>query len=99
MADAPKYGIEEQRKAAEAILDLGDRFERLRDQAERASIGVRSSLARELNRLRMELIGLKTLGAELRATPAEQLDGEYRTFERKRRDLERDLKALQRKLR
>ena len=99
MANPPKERTEQHQKIAQVILNLGDRFDKLAEQAERGAIGVRTTLARELQRLTREFDDLKKLGVDVRRKPVATWDGQYLEFESKCRALEKNLKALQRKLR
>lgn len=97
MNDGPRSKAQKDDSLAAMIDDLSRRYEKLRNLADQAAIGVRSALARELKVLSEKFDNLKGLAWDLRRR-SDLLDGELREFERQRRELTEAMKALLRKV-
>jgi len=97
MTDRARSKAQQDEALIEIIEDLSRQYERLQGLADRAEIGIRSALAREVRGLAEQIENLKGRAWDLRRR-SNLLEAEFLEFERQCRELNAAMKALGRKI-
>ena len=97
MRDGIRNRAQQNAKLAAWIDEVTEAFGKLKEQAGRAAIGVRSALAKEMKGLEERIENLRGQAWDLRRQ-ADLTDDELRAFDQQRKALTDEMKALQRQI-